>query len=317
MKYSSMRFTAFIAFTALVLTACATAQAAPTGSPSGSNQVALAVTGTAGPTQPPQITKEPIAAVVNDQVITLAVLDREVSRRIDGIRTLGDPMPADQNAFRGAVLDSLIDQMLIEQAAAIQGVKVSDADLDNEMNANISIAGSKEKWQAQLAADRLTEAEYRVGLRSALITAKMRDIVTANIPTTAEQVHARHILVADEATANNIAAKIKSGGDFAQLAGQFSLDVTTKQTGGDLGWFSRGQLLQKSVEDAAFALQPNQIGGPVKSDLGYHIIQTLERVKDRPVDPQTRYKLAEDAFEQWIQSLRKGAKIEKYPNGRT
>jgi len=317
LKYSSMRLTAFIAFTALLLTACATAQAAPTGSPSGSNQVALAVTNTGGPTQPPQITKEPIAAVVNDQVITLAALDREVTRRIDGIRALGDPMPADQNAFRGAVLDSLIDQMLIEQAAAIQGVKVTDADLDNEMNTNISIAGSKEKWQAQLAADRMTEAEYRIGLRSALITSKMRDIVTANIPNTAEQVHARHILVADEATANNIAAKIKSGGDFAQLAGQFSLDVTTKQTGGDLGWFSRGQLLQKSVEDAAFALQPNQIGGPVKSDLGYHIIQTLERVKDRPVDPQTRYKLAEDAFEQWIQSLRKGAKIEKYPNGRT
>jgi parvulin-like peptidyl-prolyl isomerase len=312
-----MRLTAFIAFIALLLTACATAQAAPTGSPSGSNQVALAATSTGGPNQPPQITKEPIAAVVNDQVITLAALDREVTRRIDGIRALGDPMPADQNAFRGAVLDSLIDQMLIEQAAAIQGVKVTDADLDNEMNANISIAGSKEKWQAQLAADRMTEAEYRIGLRSALITSKMRDIVTANIPNTAEQVHARHILVADEATANNIAAKIKGGADFAQLAGQFSLDVTTKQTGGDLGWFSRGQLLQKSVEDAAFALQPNQIGGPVKSDLGYHIIQTLERVKDRPVDPQTRYKLAEDAFEQWIQSLRKGAKIEKYPNGRT
>ncbi len=317
MKYFSVRLTVFIAFAAIFLSACATAQAAPKGSPGGSNQVALAVTSMAGPTQPLQVTKEPIAATVNEQVITLATLDREVSRRIDGIRALGDPMPADQNAFRLAVLDSLIDQTLIEQAAAIQGVKVTDADLDNEMKANISIAGSKEKWQAQLAADRMTEAEYRVGLRSALITAKMRDIVTANIPNTAEQVHARHILVADEATANNIAAKIKSGGDFAQLAGQFSLDVTTKQTGGDLGWFSRGQLLQKSVEDAAFSMQNNQISAPVKSELGYHIIQTLERVKDRPVDPQTRYKLAEDAFEQWIQTLRKGARIEKYPNGRT
>ena len=107
------------------------------------------------------VTKTPPTSELAPLMITLAVLDREVSRRIDGIRTLGDPMPADQNAFRGAVLDSLIDQMLIEQAAAIQGVKVSDADLDNEMNANISIAGSKEKWQAQLAADRLTEAEYR------------------------------------------------------------------------------------------------------------------------------------------------------------
>ena len=67
----------------------------------------------------------------------------------------------------------------------------------------------------------------------------------------------------------------------------------------------------------AFALAVNQISGPVKSDLGYHIIQTLERVKDRPIDLQTRARLAEDAFERWIQSLEKGAHIEKYPNGRS
>jgi parvulin-like peptidyl-prolyl isomerase len=101
------------------------------------------------------------------------------------------------------------------------------------------------------------------------------------------------------------------------LAAQNSLDVTTKQTGGDLGWFSRGELLQKSVEDSAFSLKVNEISAPVKSDLGYHIIQTLERVKDRPIDPETRFRLSKEAFERWVASLYRTAHVEKFPNGRS
>ncbi len=303
---NALRATALTIFTAFLLTACASTPSTPLPPISGVN--------TAIPTILP--TNEPIAAVVNNQTIPLSALDKAVNRRLDGIKSVGDPMPADPTTFRLSVLDSLIDQMLIEQAATIQGIKVTDADVETEVQTNISIAGSKEKWQAQLTADRMSEADYRAGLRSALITQKMRDIVTASIGNTSEQVHARHILVATEAQVNDILAKLKAGSDFAQLAAQYSLDVSTKQTGGDLGWFSRGELLQKAVEDSAFSLQDNQLSGPVKSELGYHIIQTLERVKDRPIDPDTRFKLSEDAFERWIQSLRKGAHIEKYPNGR-
>ncbi len=296
----------------VLLSACASAQPTQTPPSAAANMLINAAT-TSVPT--PKPTQEAIAAMVNDQVITAAALDREVARSLEGRRSIGDPPPADMSAFRMNQLDSMIDQILIEQAAAIQGVKVTDADVEAEVQTNIQIAGSKDKWQAQLAADHMTEAEARVALRSMLITQKMRDIVTAKIGSTTEQVHARHILVADEATANEILNKLKAKGDFAQLAAQYSLDVTTKQTGGDLGWFSRGQLLQKTVEDAAFSLDINQIGGPVKSDLGYHIIQTLERVKDRPIDPETRAKLAEEAFVQWVQSLRKSARIQKFPNG--
>jgi foldase protein PrsA len=296
---------------ALALSGCAGAQAttAPTVVNNAPNNAAQA---NATPTGTPDTT---IAALVNDQPITMDTLNREVDRFLDGIRAVGDPMPADMKTYRDHVLDTLIQQKLIEQAATIQGVKVTDADVDNEIQTLVTLAGGPDKWQAQLDKDRMTAQEMRDSVRSTLITQKMRDIVTANVPTKAEQVHARHILVADEASANDIIAKIKSGTDFAQLAQQYSLDQTTKATGGDLGWFSRGQLLQKSVEDAAFSLAPNQISDPVKSTLGYHVIQVLERVPDRPIDPQTRASLMETTFEAWVQSLVKGAKIVKYPNG--
>lgn len=301
---------------AAILSACASAQPTqtPAANQAGNNSSS---SGSATLATTPRPTQQAIAAVVNNESISLARLDHEVTRGIEGLKSLGEAQPADLQPYRLAILDSLIEQMLIEQAAAIQGITVTDAEVEAEVQTNIKLAGGKDKWAAQLVADRTTEPERRVELRSTLITQKMRDKVTASIGNTAEQAHARHILVPDEKTANDVLAKIKAGTDFAQLAAQNSLDVTTKQTGGDLGWFSRGELLQKSVEDIAFSLKINEISAPVKSDLGYHIIQTLERVKDRPIDPETRFRLSKEAFERWVESLYRTARIEKFPNGRS
>lgn len=256
--------------------------------------------------------EEPLAAKVNGQPIPLAVLDKEVNRRLEGIRFVGDAIPQDLNAFRSMVLDTMIQQMLIEQAAQLQGVEVPDTDLDVEINLMIEIAGSRENWLLQLQADRLTEEEFRAVLRSALITQKMRDLVTASACVGVEQVHARHILVADETTATVIRDQIIAGADFAGLAKQFSLDVTTRDIGGDLGWFVRGQLLQLSVEEAAFVQDINSVSVPVKTDLGYHIVQTLERASDRPVDQEMCYRLSEASFEAWLNELLTQAQIERF-----
>jgi parvulin-like peptidyl-prolyl isomerase len=183
------------------------------------------------------------------------------------------------------------------------------------LDVTVQIAGNRENLQAQLAADGMTEAEYREGLRAALLTQRMRDRVTESICVTVEQVQARHILVADEATAQQIRAQLDAGADFGALAAQFSLDVTTRQAGGDLGWFARGQLLQAAVEVTAFALAEGEISAPVRSELGYHIIQTIARAQDRPLEDENCYLLVEVAFERWIQDLRTSAQIERFPNG--
>jgi len=309
------------------LSACASSQppqiaaSAPTAvqptAASGSGLNATAIPATPNTTAVVLPTREPIAALVNENPISYAAFQRELNRRLDGIKSLGDPMPADMNAFRLTVLDSMIDQVLIEQAAQVQKVVVTDAEVEAELQDNINIAGGKDKLQTQLDADHMTLDDYRARLHSALIANKMRDIVTANVGMTADQVHARHILVSSEATANDVLAKLKAGQDFATLASQYSQDTSTRDTGGDLGWFAKGELLEPTVEDAAFALNVNQVSAPVKSKLGYHIIQTLERVKDRPISPETHAKLSAHVVDVWLQSLIKSAKIEKYPDGHT
>lgn len=91
-----------------------------------------------------------------------------------------------------------------------------------------------------------------------------------------DEVTASHILVSDEALAKEILAKIKAGGNFEDLAKQYSTDTYTKDNGGSLGTFGRGQMVTE-FETAAFALNPGEISDVVKTDYGYHIIKVTDK----------------------------------------
>jgi peptidyl-prolyl cis-trans isomerase D len=102
-----------------------------------------------------------------------------------------------------------------------------------------------------------------------------------------ERVRASHIILMTmgkseeeikqvEARAQEVLAKVKAGGDFAELAKQYSEDTGNKDQGGDLGWVVRGQMVP-AFEQATFALQPGQISDVVKTEYGYHVIKVHER----------------------------------------
>ncbi len=91
-----------------------------------------------------------------------------------------------------------------------------------------------------------------------------------------EEVEARHILVKDEKTAKEVKQKLEDGGDFAKLAKEYSTDPGSKEKGGELGSFGRGQMVPE-FEQAAFTLEPGKISEPVKSQHGFHIIEVLNQ----------------------------------------
>jgi parvulin-like peptidyl-prolyl isomerase len=96
------------------------------------------------------------------------------------------------------------------------------------------------------------------------------------------------------------------------LARTYSQDTSTRDSGGDLGFFPRGILVAPEVEDAAFALQPGQSSGVVTSALGYHIVQVIERDPARSVNAENLRLLQDRAVQQWIEQLWSQAAVERF-----
>lgn len=122
-----------------------------------------------------------------------------------------------------------------------------------------------------------------------------------------EEVHARHILVADEATAKEIIAKLEAGGKFEELAKQYSKDPSNKDTGGDLGYFAKDAMV-KEFADAAFSLGTGSVSKtPVKTQFGYHVIQVIDK-RNRPVPTyeQIKQALAADERRQILNEIVEG-----------
>jgi parvulin-like peptidyl-prolyl isomerase len=155
----------------------------------------------------------------------------------------------------------------------------------------------------------ITEATFRSVYKNLILRNKVQEKITVDVPTTAEQVHARHILVADEATAQQVVDLLKKGGDFTELAKQYSTDTGSAVNGGDLGWFTRGMMVAE-FESAAYAQKIGEIGQPVKSQFGYHIIQVLDR-QDLPLTTDQLQRSRDTAFSDWLSTIREGAQVTK------
>lgn len=99
--------------------------------------------------------------------------------------------------------------------------------------------------------------------------------------TVPEKICMRQISVADEATAQKLLADLKAGADFATLAKEKSIDTKTAANGGDMGCFEReeGRSARSEFENAAYSAPTNEVTGPVKSEIGYHLILVYDRVE--------------------------------------
>lgn len=264
--------------------------------------VPATVTATAPPptaTPSPTPTLVPLAARVNGQPILLADFEQEVARAGDA-------------ATRQQVMDGMIETLLLEQAATSAGVTVTDEQMDEIIAADIEAVGGVEIFKDRLTANGMTEEQYREQVRSNLMAQRVQMQMPEEIPETAEQVHARHIVVATQEEAEAILAQLQEGADFATLARTFSLDVSTRDRGGDLDFFPRGLLLAPELEEAAFSLAPGQISGVVESELlGYHIVQVLER-EERPISEPVRNVIRENQIRRWREQLWANAAIERF-----
>src|SRR6202047_2348704 len=129
-----------------------------------------------------------------------------------------------------------------------------------------------------------------------------------------QEVHARHILVESEDEAKAIAADLKKGADFAELAKKKSKDPGASD-GGDLGFFTKDQMVPE-FSTVAFALEPGKISDPVKSQFGWHIIKVEEKRNRKAPDfdqvkGQIETYVTRKAQAEYVAKLREAAKVER------
>lgn len=248
-------------------------------------------------------TSLPMALKVNGEGILLSEYESELSRLQAALTELGQEMTPEEQKER--VLGNFTDELLLAQAAGKSGFTVTDEEVQARIDRLATDMGGAEKLAEWQSINGYTDETFRVALKRAIAVAWQRDTIVNNVPETAEQIHARQLFFKNEANAIAALAQLKKGIDFSTLARQQD-DVL----GGDLGWFPRGVLTQPEVEEVVFAMQPGETSEIIASNLGYHILNVIEREPDHPLSTEARLILQEKALASWIENARASSTIE-------
>lgn len=271
---------------------------------------------TAIPTIPPTPTP-PLAALVNQQPILLSTFEKELARYEQGQIELGLTAGSDGVNHRVLVLDTLIDQMLITQAATLSNILISMEMVAQKLEELKQSVGDDTQFATWLTANQWNEEEFKTALAQEMMTEQLKSQITQDVPYTGLQIHARYIQISDAALAQSLHQQLLAGEDFASLANEHSLDRLTGEHGGDLGFFPANTLLVSEVERVAFALEVGQLSEIISinnpdGNTTYYIIQTLEKEPQRGLTPQQRAVLLQERFESWLAEQRAEADIVRF-----
>jgi len=284
-----------------------------------------------------------VVAEVNGEKITKAELDKRIEpmkalyKSQFGMDFSKEEAQETLKKLEKGVLEQMVTEKLILQEANKRKIKVDKQEIDRQIDGLVqarfpsrqafdefmkkqgfTLADLQQELKSQLIADKLAK-EVIAGAKAEVSDKEAEDYFQAhqdqyNVP---ELVKARHILVKDKKQAEEILRELKSGGDFVQLAKKYTQDPGSKESGGDLGYFSRGQMVPP-FEKAAFSLQIGEISSIIQTDYGYHIIKVEDHKKEQifqfeQVREEVKKELAEnkkkDAWMKFLEDLRSQGKI--------
>ncbi len=233
--------------------------------------------------------------------------------------------------LRDGFVQFLVQKVQLEQQAAELEIEVTDEQVEERLTRvkQQYFAGDEQKFREQLTDQGLTEEGVRADLRTQIVSERIFERVTKDVRvsdadvqafyakneeqfSTPESREVRHILVKTKAKAEEIAAELEAGGDFAKLAKQYSTDTGSKESGGELT-ITRGQTVAP-FDKVAFELAKNELSAPVKTEFGYHLIEPMSEVKKaskaplKEVEDSIRQQLLQtkknEAMTEWVDELK-------------
>lgn len=161
----------------------------------------------------------------------------------------------------------------------------------------------------------LTEADLRYVIEASLYRKKVMDAIVGNLPKQQDQVWIRHIVVADQQTANEVKSKLDSGADWFAVSDQYTTDQVNKSKGGDLGWLPKDQL-EQAVADKAFSMKVGEISQPIQVTNGWEVIQMLGH-EQRPLTESEYTNLQTTQFQDWLTKQKDAANVQTFDTWKT
>jgi peptidyl-prolyl cis-trans isomerase C len=290
------------------------------------------------------------AVTVNGRMVTNREIAQEEGRLMQQLGGRVDPqqMGEMKAMVRQQAMNNIISRILLEGAIEEKGITVTPEEVETRLAEVRSSLGSEQEFSDRLAMMGITEDLFVEEMGTAMKvdkllaeSGKVAELSDADLKSyydenparfnQQERVKASHILIKVEENdtgaekeekrreADNLVAQLKAGGDFAELAGAHSW-CPSKQKGGDLGFFQRGQMV-KPFEDAAFNLGVGELSGVVETQFGYHIIKVTDREEARSIGFEEAKpgiaafmegQLKQQAMTALVEDLRAAATIE-YP----
>jgi len=230
-------------------------------------------------------------------------------------------LPIHKSALMEAYKHSRLSQAPIEAVYAqlLDYVVTSQLLLTEAKKANLA-EDPEVKSQMRFAMDNILEQTYlerkvAAGITDDAIKARYEETIKA--APGKEEVHARHILFENEADAKQAIVDIKGGAKFEDIAKAKSKDPSAAQNGGDLGFFSKDEMVPEFAE-AAFKLKPGElIAAPVKTQFGWHVIEVIERRQAPPPTlEESKASIVNDlrnsVAQKAIEEIEKGAAIKRF-----
>lgn len=253
-------------------------------------------------------TQEPLAALVNGEGIALSEYEAELLRYQAAQNTAEKPLEAKE---KQSVLNDLIQLCLLSQWAKENGYPSTEEEFQQRLQSLIQESGGEQAFREWLQQNHYDEHSFKVALARQLAAAWARDKLAAQVPTAADQVHARQIYFYDETTAQQTMARLNNGETFEAVAAEFD-----PLTGGELGWFPQGYVLEPEIDEAIFGkdgkggLEVGAYSQIIHTRLGYHIVKVVEKQEQRPLAADALLQAQQRAVQRKLQELTDKSKIE-------
>jgi foldase protein PrsA len=245
-------------------------------------------------------------ALVGDQSIPKTEFDRLLEQTRSNYEAQKQDFPEagtpEYEEIKSTLVRGLVQQAQWEQAGAAMGLKVTEEEIDSEL-ASLKeqfFPGDDDAYQAELEKQGLTEEQLREQISAKLLSDEIYAAITKQVTVTEAEIKAyyeknkaqyeqpesrevRHILVKEQALANEIHTKLENGGDFAALAKKHSEDTTSAAEGGKFEAF-KGKTVAP-FDKFVFDAETGDLSKPIKTEFGWHVIEVLEDVKPPGTQP--------------------------------